>query len=389
MASLGALLAAAASAQTVVFPTDIRAKEPFHGTVTGVVTEVPYSLQTLEGVVVSSGKTDRKGRVFLSAGLSAGVYQLISGGKTGRVNVSSAPLRPVDVPQFKPLPTIFRRDAPLVLTGDGLPTMPDSLDVSFVQKGIKDLDILAASPRQVITESPASARINPSPGVLVVHGGDNFKELARQSATCVDLHLKLSRERVPSGDMTSVQIDVEPPEAVSVVHLEIIRGPVQFLAGSHHWLAVLDHGHATIPVLTLAGATGPFEIAWDIPNDAMARPGTEPVPDWEPYDPEHKDLEVKRDPADGKPTGGLIRTRGGKTIVGAEVYVYDKDGKPVKRLTNLKVGDKKYDIEDEPDGKGGWVHKSRDTYEDHGSGWKKTGSETWDAKGGKWVPAKA
>src|SRR5688572_1893242 len=63
-----------------VVPSEVGDKEPFtFATSGGVVEGEVISIQTVEGEVVATKKTDKFGRIFLATGLATGSYLLTRG----------------------------------------------------------------------------------------------------------------------------------------------------------------------------------------------------------------------------------------------------------------------------------------------------------------------
>jgi hypothetical protein len=254
-------------------PSEIGAKEPFTfavgGTVEGEVTsgnvvegEV-ISVATVEGVVVEKQKADKYGRVFLPVGLAAGAY-LIS-----RANGSKCSSQ------------IVVKEARNIPTGSHL-GLTDPPKACNIQKGLglhgTNLNpkgqamtlTIAGKPVPVLAATANELRTGPLPASLcghdaiVVRNADTSESDQIADLTVFSLKARLARQKLVSGEQTTLEFTFAPADTTATINARIISGPVRFEGGGTEKSVKIEHGKASVPLVADPAGFGSFRVAYDL-----------------------------------------------------------------------------------------------------------------------------
>lgn len=269
----GAALAAGSHAQDFVLPSEVADKEPFLFTASGTVEGTVVDVKTVDGEVAASRRTDKRGRIFLGAGLAAGSYILSIPSddkfRPERLTVSEG-----------------EQESPSALAFDDGPTAIDftkfgRIEGSFPNPQSIDLDdfvstrttVLAATTRQIVFASPSTLGAKPGLHKLTVYDSQS----GQQATTAVIVYsakAQLTQEKVLSGTQTHLVVTVDPKELEGTVTASINSGPVEFSSGGNSATMDLTSGTADFPLFAKPGQQGPFGVNWEFkPKDLLVDAG--------------------------------------------------------------------------------------------------------------------
>jgi len=341
--ALAALLATCATGQTstlgtvegIVIPGGVAAKEPFTFAVTGVVEGEVIEIKTVEGEVVAQKRTDKLGRVFLAAGLSAGAYLISksdgSGTIPGRINV---PPTLENAPLPKPLsgPSLFKFSDPVHMSGSSID--PDARNLTCLVGRTGVLPVLASSQREAIMASPQSQGIKPGVWDLSLSDSDGHVVASKRVAFC-EISATLGQSKVISGGKTTLQFKMTPGNIDASIVATVVSGPIRFQENKSQTTVAVRNGGATVPVQTTAGQSGKFQIGWMFMPDTGYQPPSE--------DPRTKkitdELEEKRKKDEKNSDGSGTKTKKDEKDRIVEKDKYDKNGDSVEFDSYLFEGE--------------------------------------------------
>lgn len=386
-----------------VLPSSLEQGIPFSFAAMGTVEGEVVSIQKENGEVVARQKTDHKGRIFLATGLGVGLYNLICGnGKSQRVgqievkphpqDALSRPGQNLPMPmQVQPISSSSRISDMIRLSGQGINPDPASLQAFFksTQAGagqsaaipqwlqdlldgkylIKHMDVLAATPNEIVLDPMRNAGIAAGSHGSIVVGNRVSRQIAETNNTfAYDARSRLVRTVVPSGAATQLEVHVVPEDMNADVIANIVSGPVTFANGQKEMKAQLDRGKAVFPINSNPGSRGHFQLQWMVQPSSHSYAPTNGI-----------ELPIMN-LADIKPAGSRKR---GHTIGGGtanpggwtDEYVdYDENGNPIGRSSET------YDAN-------GRLRERKTTRNGPKDGDRTTQTETYDADG-KWTGTK-
>ncbi len=259
-----------------VLPSSVSAKEPLMFAATGVVEGEVVSVQTVEGEVVATKKTDKYGRVFLAAGLAAGSYLLTAGdGRSNKLgNIQVSPNLYMDGVDPKGPITINEDFSAIDMSKFGM------LEGNFPNIGNLDLDdfesrssltILAATPRQIVFDRPATLGVKPGEMKLTVRDTKTGQS-ATTDVVFYSASAKLTNVKVPSGAETHLVVTVLPKELDGEVNATILGGPVAFTNGEGAMSLQTSGGQADFQLQSNPGSTGKFDVSWSFsPTELLSK----------------------------------------------------------------------------------------------------------------------
>lgn len=250
-----------------VAPTEILTGEPFLFTAGGQLSGVVVDIKTVEGEVVATKRTDKQGRVFLAAGLSAGSYLVSTHGSPrslGKVAVSgevfdpfacsSEGLRidqqtlPIDVSRLGTLHGNFQN--------------PAALDFDdFVST--RTPQIRAATTSQIVFDRPADFGVTPGEHKMRLHDTAS-NQSAECSAVFYTAQARLTKTQVASGTETHLVVNLEPKHLEADVVASILNGPVRFGNGADTQALPLSNGAAVFALQSAPGSSGAFDVTWEL-----------------------------------------------------------------------------------------------------------------------------
>ena len=252
-----------------VLPTDVRSKEPFMFSATGVVEGEVVNVQTVEGEVVATKKADKFGRVFLAAGLASGSYLITStrhnATKVGTVNVSKVKFDVADIKGLLSLNDTAPIDMSKFGVIGGCFANPASIDLDDFESR-RSLFVLAANTRNLVFDKPADLGIKPGTHTLTV---EDKATGARKSCSLVmyAVSASLTNVTVLSGSETHLVVSIEPKTLAGTVEAHILGGPVAFSNGGNAMTSDVTNGTANFRMQSNPGSTGQFQVSWQFkPN---------------------------------------------------------------------------------------------------------------------------
>ena len=247
-----------------VVPKTVGANEGFTFAAQGVVEGEVISIQTVEGEVVQTKKTDKFGRVFLAAGLAAGTYLLSRSGGRGQGQLEVQPPRniaPSNNLSIPKPPSNFNVKEGLNLPCEG--ASADASELEFVING-KKYPALASTTTEALT--------GPLPASACGAGPVELKNLKTGQSAKVDevvgyeLNAKLGRQKLVNGEQTFLEFLFNPANWVAVVNARILSGPVSFEGGAKEKSIRVEKGSARAALKADPGGVGAFRVAYDLVN---------------------------------------------------------------------------------------------------------------------------
>jgi hypothetical protein len=262
------------SVEGTVLPDNVHDRQPFSFAAPQAAEGTVVSVSSLDGVVVDSHRTDKHGRVFLSAGLAAGTYLISrSGGgsdktEIGKIEVHTPPTdalqrsweHPPQQVQIDNPPQSVRVGDPLWLSGHGFsPNCADMQASLFASGQTHTANVLAATEDQLklapITE------MKPGPAELKITNLATHQSTPSQPLFFYDLQAHLQQNKLKRGQQTTMVLEALPANTKMQVHASI-SGQATFSGGRTEMDAVIDHGRLTVPVEADRGA-GNFHIDFE------------------------------------------------------------------------------------------------------------------------------
>lgn len=245
-----------------VVPTEVGEKEPFTFAATNVVEGDVVSIETLEGEVVATKKTDRFGRIFLPAGLAAGAYLLSakSGKSTRKLEVQPPRELPnsggLTIPE---LPGSFNTAEGLGLQGSGM--NPDAAQMSLTFGG-QSYPVLAGTATEMKTGPLPPEACGTGPvEVTNLANGDTSR---LDSVVAYSLTAKLNQQKLVGGQKTTLDFTLRPENIGALVDARILGGPVSFAGGGKEAQVEVQNGHGSLPLTADPGGKGSFQVAYNI-----------------------------------------------------------------------------------------------------------------------------
>jgi hypothetical protein len=262
------------SVEGTVLPDNVHDRQPFSFAAPQAAEGTVVSVSSLDGVVVDSHRADKYGRVFLSAGLTAGRYLISRSGagsdkdEIGKIEIRPRPSDAVDrlwehpgqQVQIDHPPQSVRVGDPLWLSGHGF--SPNGADMQanlFAAGQTHTANVLAATEDQIklapITE------IKPGPAELKITNLATHQSAPSEPLFFYDLQAHLQQNKLKKGQQTTMVLEALPANTKMQVHASI-SGQATFTGGRTEMDAVIEHGRLTVPVEADRGA-GNFHIDFE------------------------------------------------------------------------------------------------------------------------------
>ncbi len=252
-------------ADLLVVPNSLSDGQAFTFAAGGLATGEVVQIWTVAGEVVAQKTPDRLGRVYLPAGLAAGSYLVSVGGsgqQRGQIVVKPRPQDALVRPGTITPGPLKLADAAAIrvgfaetLNGEGF--SPNATDMK-VRVGDVASTVLAATDTEMklapIANKPGYTQLN----VANTATGQSISK----KVLCYELKGKLTQEKVPAGASTMLQVTMEPRNVQGNIRAHIVSGPVSFSQGRSEAAIALKNGVANIPIYSLAGGIGQFNVSY-------------------------------------------------------------------------------------------------------------------------------
>lgn len=257
----------------VVLPDEVHDRQPFTFAVPEGSGQV--SIQTLNGVVVDSKPPDKSGRVFLATGLPAGAYVIALLNRdghdpkaAGKIDVRPRPSDPAlrsweHPPQQMEIvhpPQAVKVGDPLWLSGHSFSPNCADMEATVLASGQSHpVTVLAATESQ-LKLAPIND-LKPGPAELKITNQASHQSAPAQPIFFYDLQGRLQRNKLRSGQETSVVFESQPANVKMALHVSI-SGKATFSGARTELDTVIEHGKLTLPVEANRG-TGDFHIDFE------------------------------------------------------------------------------------------------------------------------------
>ena len=257
----------------IVVPDSLSAGQPFSFSVPQSA-GTAVNVQTITGEVVQHATTDRYGRVFLSAGLSAGAYLIspASGGPRAPIGeivvgqrAKDALQRPWEHPgqpmQIHDAPQLMKCSERFSLAGQGFSPNYADMQVSLSGAGQTSVAPVLAATEDQLKLAPGS-QAQPGLATLTVTNKATGEGTDPTQVLLYDLQARMDRRTLNSGrDQTQLVVTVRPENLPLQVQAKVISGPVDFGEGRKEAATMTNNGLAIFPVHAERGS-GPFQLDW-------------------------------------------------------------------------------------------------------------------------------
>ncbi|HLK15132.1 MAG TPA: hypothetical protein VKT78_10025, partial [Fimbriimonadaceae bacterium] len=264
--------------------TQLYANEAFTFDATGAKSGQFVDVSTVSGEVVQHARTDKLGRVFLDGGLAAGTYLMTSGsGKSRCVQQITVKPCPTDVSPMGPLrftncPSAVPTNLRPVFGGESFNPDASQMQALAGPHFGKQVPILAATAHEITLASPQAAGLPTGASPIWLTNTANHEIAESVPMYVYDLQGRLTQVRVPSGSETHLMLNLQPRNCPATVHVNILSGPVDFGGGRTSLDTPLHNGAVDIPIHSMPGATGPFNVGWNLGNVVFANAVITPFP---------------------------------------------------------------------------------------------------------------
>ncbi len=254
----------------IVVPDNIQAREPFTFSSTQVVEGEVVDIKSVEGEVVQRRAADKYGRVFLAAGLPAGLYLVLP--IEGR---PASPLGKIQIVKARGdaltrsgtdgdiacvPPAAVKLNDSFTLAGRGFSPNAADMQVSLASADqTQDMPVLAATAEQL--KFAPVRNLAPGNAELKLTDKSNGRSAQPQYLMIYDLQGRLERKTLTKGEQT-IFVLTSLPEDVPMKVRAVISGKATFSGGRTETETVTEGGRAAIPVEAKRGS-GNFHIDFE------------------------------------------------------------------------------------------------------------------------------
>ena len=257
-----------ASVEGIVVPDSLSGGQPFSFSVPQVAGK-EVDIQSATGEVVQQVRTDRYGRVFLSAGLPAGAYliSLASGSARqpiGQINIGEHhpgldhPTLPIQVHDAPQAVKCYERFS---LRGQGFSPNYGDMQVSLSAAGHTTTASVLAATEDQLKLAPAM-EAQPGVAMLKVTNQATGQHTEASPLLLYEMEGHIRRNQLSSGrDQTQLVVNMRPENIPLQIQAEVVSGPVDFGGGRKETVLTTSNGLAIFAVHAEHGA-GPFQLNW-------------------------------------------------------------------------------------------------------------------------------